>query len=145
MTRTSERTHTDKGIIHRRHTGNLRVNWNLPRFALLLAIILTAWMWPSIIGGKVLLPLDLLSHAQPNADSQDVPSAHNTLVDDMLYENYIWKTLLRRCAAQGELPLWNPNAFCGHPLYATGQASTFYPFNLIFLLVPLSYAYVIYT
>ncbi len=116
-----------------------------PRFAIFLAIVLAVWFWPSIFGGKVLLPTDLTWQYPPQTPPPGVTGLHNPLIGDMLYENYAWKTLLRRCLADGEWPLWNPYAFCGHPLYATGQASTFYPLNIIFVLAPLPQAYVIYT
>ena len=99
----------------------------LASFALFLAAGTTVWLSPSIIGGKALLPLDLLSHRPPT----DEP-VHNSLIGDMLCENYTWKLFQRRALAAGELPLWNPFTFCGHPLYSTGQASTFYPLNAIF-------------
>ncbi len=117
----------------------------LPRFAILLAIVLTIWFWPSIFDGKVLLPTDLTWQYPPQTPPPGVTGVHNSLIGDMLYENFAWKTLLRRCFAEGEWPLWNPYSFCGHPLYTTGQASTFYPLNLIFMLVPLPQAYVLFT
>ena len=117
----------------------------LPRFAVLLAVGLSVCFWPSIFGGKVLLPLDLLWQCPPHTSPDGVEGIHNFLIGDMVYQNLTWKTLLRESVADGELPLWNPYTFCGHPLYATGQASTFYPLNLIFLLVPLPYAYVVFT
>lgn len=117
----------------------------LPRFAVFLACVLAVWFRPSIFGGKVLLPTDLTWQYPPQTAPGGVAGIHNPLIGDMLYENYAWKTLLRRCLADGEWPLWNPYAFCGHPLYATGQASTFYPLNMIFVLAPLPQAYAIYT
>jgi hypothetical protein len=116
-----------------------------PRYAVLLAVGLIIWFWPSVFGGKVFLPLDLLWQTPPIQPPAGVEGdIHNFLVGDLLYENYAWKTLLRESAARGEWPLWNPYSFCGHPLYTTGQASTFYPFNLIFLVAPLAQAYVIF-
>jgi hypothetical protein len=35
----------------------------------------------------------------------------------------------------GHLPLWDPYAFCGRPLYAELQAQVFYPFQIITLLL----------
>ncbi len=118
---------------------------SLPRFAIFLAIVLAIWFWPSIFGGKVLLPTDLTWQYPPQTPPAGVTGVHNSLIGDMLFENFAWKTLQRRCIAEGEWPLWDPYSFCGHPLYTTGQASTFYPLNLIFLLVPLPQAYVVYT
>ena len=120
------------------------MKWSLPRFAVFLAIALTLWLWPSVFGGKVLLPLDILAHTPPHAADAD-SSIHNPLIADVLYENYAWKHFQRQAIREGELPLWNPSVFCGHPLYATGQASTFYPLNVIFWVLPLPQAYVVFT
>lgn len=119
------------------------MRWTLTRFTLFLAAALTVWLWPSIFGGKVLLPLDILA-TDPFLEADHDASIHNALIADVLVENYAWKRFQRSALAAGELPLWNPHTFCGHPLYATGQASTFYPFNLIFMIVPLPYAYVVF-
>ncbi|MBI4579615.1 MAG: YfhO family protein [Planctomycetes bacterium] len=120
------------------------MRWSLPQFVVILAVALTVWLWPSIFGGKVLMPLDLLGLTPPFSEGAQ-GGAHNELIGDMLYENLAWKTLQRDCVLNGEWPLWNPDSFCGHPLYATGQTSTFYPPNLILVLVPLPYGYVIYS
>ncbi len=39
-----------------------------------------------------------------------------------------------RALALGEIPLWNPNLFCGFPQHAVQLTGLFYPFNLPFLL-----------
>ncbi|HOB74569.1 MAG TPA: YfhO family protein [Phycisphaerae bacterium] len=121
-----------------------QTGWSWRIFALFLALTLTVWLWPSIFGGKVLLPLDILSHSPPNVPLDDEP-VRNGLIGDMICENYTWQLFQRRALAAGELPLWNPYTFCGHPLYTTGQASTFYPLNAIFWTVPLPQAYVVFT
>lgn len=115
------------------------------RFGLLLAAILCIWFWPSIFGGKVLLPLDLLWQHPPHEPPEGVEGIHNPLLGDMLYENYFWQTFYRRSILSGEAPFWNPGTYCGHPFYATGLGSVFYPFSLLFLIVPVTYASVIYT
>lgn len=117
------------------------MKWTLPRFAFLLAVVLIIWLWPSVFGGKVLLPLDLLWQYPPNAPPAGVAGVHNPLIGDMLYENYTWKLWRNRALAAGEMPSWNPNAFCGHPLLTTGQAAVFYPLDVVFLILPLPYAY----
>ena len=120
------------------------MKWSLTQFTLLLSIVLTIWLSPSIFGGKALMPLDILPTIAPFASTSTQPT-HNALLGDMMLENLAWKFLQRDALLHGELPLWNPYSFCGHPLYATGQASTFYPFNLILVLIPLPYGYVVYT
>lgn len=121
-----------------------RFKWTGWTFSLFLAVALVLWLWPSVFGGKVLLPLDLLTHNPPHEPASPGP-VHNPLIGDMLYENYTWKLFQRRCLAVGELPLWNPDIFCGHPLYTTGQTSTFYPLNALFLIGPLPHTYAVFT
>ncbi len=120
------------------------MKWSLPQFVVLLAIVLTIWLAPSIFDGKVLMPLDILRHLPPFSSTSVAPT-HNSLLGDMMFENLAWKTLQRECMLRGEMPLWNPYSFCGHPIYTTGQTSTFYPFNLILVLAPLPYGYVVFT
>jgi len=118
--------------------------WTTRKFAILLGIALTVVLWPSIFGGKVLLPLDIMTHCPPFSPADDAP-IHNELIGDMLLENFAWKTFQRECVYRGEWPLWTPYSFCGHPIYTTGQTSTFYPFNAIFLTLPIPQAYVVFT
>jgi hypothetical protein len=40
----------------------------------------------------------------------------------------------------GNLPLWNPHVFSGLPFVGTFQTAVFYPFNLIYLLLPVGVA-----
>ncbi len=41
---------------------------------------------------------------------------------------------------QGELPLWNPELFCGAPFLSDIQTGVFYPLSIVFYLVPMPYA-----
>ncbi|MFA7674835.1 MAG: hypothetical protein WCY38_02085 [Endomicrobiia bacterium] len=40
----------------------------------------------------------------------------------------------------GVIPLWTLNIFSGHPFFANSETATFYPFNFIFLFLPISKA-----
>ncbi len=42
--------------------------------------------------------------------------------------------------ARGNLPLWNPHVYSGHPLFGTLQPALLYPPNLVYLLLPISTA-----
>lgn len=100
---------------------------------------------PQTLGGRTLLPADNLFQWEPfrsiAADYGEDAVPHNALLSDLLLENAAWKTFIREQAAEGELPLWQPNILAGTPFLAAGQASTFYPFNLLFLILPLWLAY----
>ncbi|MGQ9636355.1 MAG: YfhO family protein [Thermodesulfobacteriota bacterium] len=41
----------------------------------------------------------------------------------------------------GDLPLWNPLQFCGHPFFANPQNALLYPFNGLFFLLPFDIAF----
>jgi hypothetical protein len=42
--------------------------------------------------------------------------------------------------AQGNFPLWNPHILCGNPCFGAYQAGLLYPFNAIYLFLPLGTA-----
>ena len=41
----------------------------------------------------------------------------------------------------GSIPLWNPYYYCGHPFIANPQTFIFYPFTLLYLILPLPWAF----
>lgn len=57
------------------------------------------------------------------------------VADDSLRQQYPWKLFSAGQIKKGELPLWNPYAFSGYPLYANVQTAVFYPPNLLFALI----------
>ncbi len=120
---------------------------HLPAIAA-LAILPFLYFWPVIFGGQTLVPADNLLAWEPwrstaPAGASLVP--HNELLSDLVLENYAWKLFLRRCLAEGELPLWNPLLFTGAPFLAAGQHSALYPPSLLFYVVPLARAYGVFS
>ena len=113
---------------------------------LALALIL---FWPQTFGGETLLPADNLFQWEPwrsFAADQGVAQPHNSLLSDLILENYVWKrfildSLRRPGGLTDKLPLWNPYLFAGAPFLATGQHSALYPFSLLFYVLPLAQAY----
>lgn len=113
---------------------------------LTLALIL---FWPQTFGGKTLLPADNLFQWEPwqgFAAEQGVAQSHNTLLSDLILENYVWKRFILNSFRQPDgladkLPLWNPYLFAGAPFLATGQHSALYPFSVLFYVLPLAKAY----
>lgn len=104
---------------------------------LLLPLLLFA---PVTWGSKTLLPADALFLFEPYraaAPEFGVSYPQNHLVVDLLLENYAWKQFLVESLHRGELPLWDPYIFAGHPFLANGQHSAFYPLTLVFYLLPL--------
>ena len=113
---------------------------------LVLALIL---FWPQTFGGRTLLPADNLFQWEPwqsFAAEQGVTQPYNTLLSDLLLENYVWKRFILDSLHQpggltDKLPLWNPHLFAGAPFLASGQHSALYPFSVLFYVLPLARAY----
>ncbi len=100
--------------------------------------------WPVTLGGKTLLPVDNLYQWQPwksAADQFNAQIPQNQLVSDLILENYAWKHFIVESISNRQLPLWNPNLFAGAPFLANGQHSAYYPFSILFYLLPLTLAY----
>ena len=112
----------------------------------LLTILLLALLWfaPVLLpalSGATLLPYDNLYAFEPWKSLQPGLIPHNALLSDLVLENAVWKQHIVETLGQGELPLWNPQIFTGIPFFAAGQASTLYPLNLLFYVLPLEAAY----
>lgn len=122
-----------------------RVKSFFPDFVLLAGLLLLPLLlfYDVTVGGQTMVPADNLYQWQPWASQPIVP--HNSLISDLVLENYVWKQFIRQSVAAGELPLWNPYLFGGAPFLATGQNAAFYPFSLFFLVLPLAKAYGWYT
>ncbi len=110
----------------------------------LLFLLASAWfapvLWPSLTGAT-LLPYDNLYSFEPWRSLRPGLIPHNNLLSDLVLENAVWKLHITRTLADGQLPLWNPQIFTGLPFLAAGQASTFYPLNILFYVLPLEAAY----
>jgi len=62
---------------------------------------------------------------------------------DVLHQAYPWQASvdIALADAAGELPLWNPNSFCGSPLLGDPQYQVLYPPSLVFRVLPFAPAY----
>ena len=112
--------------------------------AFLLLGLALAWfapvLFPSLTQAS-LLPYDNLYTFAPWRALQPGLTPHNDLLSDLVLENAVWKQHIREALAQGEIPLWNPKILTGLPFLAAGQASTFYPLNVLFYVLPLEWAF----
>lgn len=100
------------------------------------------------VGGNTMLPVDNLFQWQPWASAAaelGIGAPHNSLISDLILENYVWRQFILESLAAGEIPLWNPHLFAGAPFLATGQSAAYYPFSVFFLILPLAKAYGWYT
>ena len=86
-----------------------------------------AWLWPY---GALVATLALtVAPAWWTVDRLVVGS-------DVAAAHYPWFVLARDMLAAGEVPLWNPYKFGGHPAFATLQAGYGYPLHWLLIAMP---------
>ena len=76
-------------------------------------------------GSQTMIPADNLVQWEPwqsEAMSLGVEAPHNSLISDLLIENYAWKRFFVESVKAGEIPLWQPYLFAGSPFLATGSS-----------------------
>ena len=103
---------------------------------------------PVTLGGRTMIPADNLYQWAPwtaVADQFDVTTPQNSLITDLVIQNYAWKRFAVDSLRGGEIPLWNPYLFAGAPFLANGQHSMLYPFSWLFFVLPAARAYGWYT
>jgi O-antigen/teichoic acid export membrane protein len=125
--------------------GAYKVDFLLVAGFVVLPLLLFAQV---TIGGRTMLPADNLFQWAPwatAASDYGVAIPHNSLISDLIIENYAWKRFILNSVHSREAPLWNPYLFAGAPFLATGQHGAYYPFSLLFLIIPLAKAYGWYT
>ncbi|MCC7371311.1 MAG: oligosaccharide flippase family protein [Chloroflexi bacterium] len=148
MTATSQRPPTSAAPGPAAEARGTRRVWRVLRADLavcaLFAVLALAFVGPSLLPGRALLPIDALFGYPPwqaHADNFGVSLPHNPLIADAILQNYSWKRLARESFAQGELPLWNPYILSGQPFMASGQNGSLYPLGVLFYVLPLASAY----
>lgn len=124
------------------------IQWDV--FILLGFLLLPLLVFGDVtLGGKTMLPADNLGQWAPwTAVTEPLgitSPPQNSLLTDLVLENYAWKRFINQSIQQKELPLWNPYLFGGVPFLATGQHAAYYPFSFFFLFLPLWAAYGWYT
>jgi hypothetical protein len=106
----------------------------LPRRALLtFAVVLLPLLAPVLFGGRLLLPLDGLRIAPPFERLPPTDPPGNPQLD-LLQQIAPTQLVVRRAAADGRWPLWDPLVAAGIPLLADPQSQVFQP--LVFLAYP---------
>ncbi|MGC9358609.1 MAG: hypothetical protein ACP5GX_12110, partial [Anaerolineae bacterium] len=120
-----------------------RLKAELPFLCILFLLPLLLFV-PVTLGSKTLLPADALYTFEPFASAAevlDVGQPQNPLLADLVLQNYPWQRFINEAVRAGEIPLWDPYIFTGHPFLANGQHAALYPLSLIFRLLPLPRAY----
>lgn len=95
--------------------------------------------FPSLIGRKILLPLDVLAQPWMYLSPADTAAWGRPL--DVIFSDPVCEMELDRqfAVAQvraGRLPLWNPHEYCGQPFLAANQTAVFSPFRILDYLWP---------
>ncbi len=129
-----------------RRAENGARGWEVVQVALLLLLSLVVFFWPATLGGRVLLPTDLIFELDPlwqPLAPEGYAHPANRLLSDQVYAFFPWKVFTVRSFAQGHIPLWNPYINGGQPFVGNAQSAVFSPFNLIGYLLPLHFSYVI--
>ncbi|TAH52437.1 MAG: hypothetical protein EYC68_06585 [Chloroflexota bacterium] len=111
---------------------------------LALAVLFFA---PVLFSNATLVPFDNLYRFPPwsaSAQQNGVTQAYNPLLDDLVLENYAWKSFINESIRAGEIPLWNPYILAGQPFLAAGQNAALYPLGIVFYIMPLARTYAIF-
>jgi hypothetical protein len=109
--------------------------------ALLFALFVLVYLWPVLIGGKMLSPIAMLYGVAPWRDfaPSDIAGYSNGLLSDVPTADYPWRWLIREMLHDGTFPSWNPYVFGGIPLYSNPQTGLFSLFSLPLWILPLNY------
>lgn len=99
-----------------------------------LALLVLVLFSPFWLLGRVFVPEDFLNFVYPwkgVVAQEQVNQVQNPELLDIPTEFFPIEVFVNQRLKQGEIPLWNPQMFCGHPLFASGQSGLFYPPKLL--------------
>ncbi len=86
---------------------------------------------PSLLGQKILLPLDILGYMPPVPGKAKVP-VHNPAQSDEVLQFEFQRRFAAAEFRAGRAPLWTPYSYCGAPFFF----SSFSPFHVPYYLFP---------
>src|SRR3989338_11019921 len=114
---------------------------------LFIFIITIVFFWQFFLKGLLPMPADNivgLYHPFRDLYAKDYPNGipyKNFLLTDPIRQQYPWRELAISLQKKLEAPLWNPYSLAGTPLLANFQSAIFYPFNILFFLLPFPLAW----
>jgi hypothetical protein len=119
----SERTEWKEPAISLRRFGGFELPECNQRAGLLIVflgilVLQTILYGPSLIGQKILLPLDILAQPGvylPKADGVTNIEPHNASLSDLVYQMEPWRRFAISELRAGRLPMWAPYEFGGVP------------------------------
>lgn len=99
-----------------------------------------------LLQGKVPMPAEALvtQYFPWNVVDYGLESRASAIATDVFRQQLPWVSLVVDEIRAGRWPLWNPYNFSGMPLLANLQSHVFHPTTLLFLLLPLIPAWVIF-
>jgi hypothetical protein len=109
--------------------------------ALLLGMLVLAYLWPALVRGELLSPTSLLYGWTPWAPfiPDDIGDYLNPLLADVPASNYPLRFLVRQMLHEGTFPSWDRYVLGGVPLWANPQTGLFALFNLPMWILSLNY------
>ncbi len=135
--------------VHSSHrTDNMRVSCRrgairTARCIAALALLAALPLSPSLFGGRVLLPADLLMVMLPfraHAAELGFERVSNPILD-AVQQFWPWRKFAGYWLRRGVIPWWNPHMLCGTPFVANDQSAVFYPETWLFALMPPEHAF----
>lgn len=115
--------------------------------SLFLLVTTAVFFRPFFLQNKLPIPADTiigLYHPFRDLYAKDYPNGipyKNFLITDPVRQQYPWRNLAMERIASLQMPLWNPYAMAGYPLAANFQTAAYYPFNVLFSLMPFAYSW----
>ncbi len=113
------------------------------RAALLLAALVVPQVvlfGRSLVGQRILLPLDILRAIDPRVlrDPQAVARNQpwNWMLSDQVTQHEPWRRYVADSVRSGRIPLWHSANFAGYPILAANQPAVFSPYRLVDYLWP---------
>jgi len=109
--------------------------------ALLLGLLVLAYLWPALIRGELLSPISVLYGGTPWTPfiPDDIHDYLNPLLMDVPTADYPLRFLVRQLLHEGTFPSWNRYVLGGVPLWANPQTGLFALFNLPMWIFSLNY------
>lgn len=114
---------------------------------ILIGFITLLFFWP-IFKGYIPFPGDLLVNQNPYKSTSFLGFAAGGYPDkaqgmDVITEIYPWRYFSVDTLKNFNIPFWNPYNFSGNPQMANFQTGIFYPFNLLYFVLPFNISWTI--
>lgn len=115
--------------------------------SLVICVVTIFTFWPFFFQGKIPVAGDiLLGQYYPWLDTKwenrsTIYPVLNSTIPDSIFSFYPWKLKSIESLKQGMLPIYDPNTYMGHQLFASGTTGVLYPLNFIFFLTNFNIAW----